>query len=47
MFTRLRDELAASQNMCTWPCQVYAGPVAAMQAVVAEKIRIFGSAGKA
>jgi ketose-bisphosphate aldolase len=47
MFTRLRDELAASRNLGTWPCQVYAGPVAAMQAAVTEKIRIFGSAGKA
>jgi len=46
MFKTLRDELAVSKNMGTWPVKVYAGPVAAMQAVVAEKIRIFGSAGK-
>ncbi len=46
MFKTLRDELAVSKNMGTWPVKVYAGPVAAMQAAVVEKIRVFGSAGK-
>lgn len=47
LFTELRTGLNTSTNMGTWPHIVYRKPVRAMQLAAIEKIRVFGSAGKA